>query len=83
MGGPDYAVPTNSRSPSSFCWARVTVRLLTVRRLRHGSPFTPTSVVVGDFNGDGKQDLAVLSAAGTGLGVNIYLGNGDGTFQTA
>ena len=46
------------------------------------SPFTPTSVVVGDFNGDGKQDLAVLSAAGTGS-VNIYLGNGNGTFQTA
>ena len=37
---------------------------------------------MGDFNGDGKQDLAVLSAAGTGS-VNIYLGNGNGTFQTA
>ena len=37
---------------------------------------------MGDFNGDGKQDLAVLSAAGTGS-VNIYLGNGDGTFQAA
>ncbi len=37
---------------------------------------------MGDFNGDGKQDLAVLSAAGTGS-VNIYLGNGNGTFQAA
>jgi hypothetical protein len=37
---------------------------------------------VGDFNGDGKLDLAV--AGGTqnaGPGVFVFLGNGDGTFQ--
>ena len=44
------------------------------------------SVTVGDFNGDGKPDLAVggnhglLSGA---AGVLMLLGNGDGTFQTA
>ena len=37
---------------------------------------------MGDFNGDGLQDLAVLSGSGIGS-VNIYLGNGDGTFQAA
>ena len=37
---------------------------------------------MGDFDGDGNQDLAVLSANGIGS-VNIYLGNGDGTFGTA
>jgi hypothetical protein len=36
------------------------------------------SVEVADFNGDGKLDLAV----GTAAGVSILLGNGDGTFQT-
>ena len=42
---------------------------------------SPAAIVVGDFNGDGKIDLAV---ANTGSGdVSILLGNGDGTFQPA
>jgi len=38
----------------------------------------PRFVVVGDFNGDGKKDLAVANL-GTST-VSILLGNGDGTF---
>ncbi len=37
------------------------------------------SIVVGDFNQDGKLDLAF----GYSSGVSIYLGNGDGTFTQA
>ncbi len=38
----------------------------------------PQSIVAGDFNGDGKLDLAITNNAdGT---VTILLGNGDGTF---
>src|SRR5580692_1987189 len=40
---------------------------------------SPTGVAVGDFNGDGKPDLAVAN----GDSVAILLGNGDGTFQAA
>jgi hypothetical protein len=39
---------------------------------------TSNAVAVGDFNGDGKADLAVTRSNGT---VEILLGNGDGTFQ--
>src|SRR5215469_9392963 len=42
----------------------------------------PASVAVGDFNGDGKLDLAVGGSTAISV-VSIYLGNGDGTFQPA
>jgi hypothetical protein len=42
--------------------------------------FRPTALVAADFNGDGHTDLAVTGAAGNV--VQIYIGNGDGTFRT-
>src|SRR5712691_4683287 len=47
----------------------------------------PRAVSAGDFNGDGKVDLAVVnfgfSDTGDDGGVSILLGNGDGIFQPA
>jgi hypothetical protein len=40
----------------------------------------PISVAVGDFNGDGKLDIAVLYGP-SNAHVSILLGNGDGTFR--
>jgi hypothetical protein len=52
-----------------------------------GAAYGPYSgAVAGDFNGDGKQDLAITTGASTltvspvEIGVFICLGNGDGTF---
>jgi hypothetical protein len=49
----------------------------------------PTGMVVADFNGDGKPDLAVLNyqtdspcpSEDEGAVISILLGNGDGTFS--
>jgi uncharacterized repeat protein (TIGR01451 family) len=45
-----------------------------------GSPAYGSSAAfaIGDFNGDGRSDVAVV---GSHTGVNVFLGNGDGTFQ--
>lgn len=44
------------------------------------------AVAVGDFNGDGIPDLAVVNGfsgplPGGVVGVSVFLGNGDGSFQ--
>src|SRR6266699_2929617 len=41
----------------------------------------PSGIAVGDFNGDGKLDLAVVNFGD--WNVYVLLGNGDGTFQAA
>ena len=43
----------------------------------------PASVAVGDFNGDGKPDLARGERSSRATASSVLLGNGDGTFQTA
>jgi hypothetical protein len=49
-------------------------------------PYGGDQVVTGDFNADGHQDLAVLTAVLTSSSTSqlaVFLGNGNGTFQNA
>src|SRR6266568_62221 len=46
-----------------------------------GSKNGPSGIAVGDFNGDGKLDLAVVNFGD--WNIYVLLGNGDGTFQAA
>jgi hypothetical protein len=41
-----------------------------------------TGLATGDFDGDGKLDLAISNKSATSLTAHLYLGNGDGTFAT-
>jgi hypothetical protein len=41
--------------------------------------FLPTTPVIGDFNGDGHADIAMAVEGG----IELLLGNGDGTFASA
>lgn len=48
--------------------------------VNYSSAPSPFSIVKGDFNGDGKLDLATANIQVNN--VSILLGNGDGSFQT-
>jgi hypothetical protein len=39
------------------------------------------SIAVGDFNGDKKLDIAIADNESPNVGVDVMLGNGDGTFK--
>src|ERR1019366_9455539 len=74
-GGATYAA-------SSSVVLRQTVVAGTSLGFRHAVSFAPgsyvSSMAVGDFNGDGKQDFVAASGS---TSVSVFLGNGDGTFQ--
>jgi hypothetical protein len=80
-GKPDLAINNNHSGDVSV------VLQNSVGPFGFGSPtfyptgFNASDVAVGDFNGDGKLDLAVPNASAANL--SILLGNGNGTFAPA
>jgi hypothetical protein len=49
--------------------------------VRYALPRSPAAVVVGDFDGDGINDVAVSSR--TNHTITMFLGNGDGTLRNS
>jgi len=52
-----------------------------VASLTSYTAFSRHELLLGDFNGDGKIDVATPAEIWGGGGINVFLGNGDGTFQ--
>src|SRR5438105_15642329 len=76
--------PTRRRPPvSRLCLERLEDRCLLSFSPAVSYPVgvNPQAVVTGDFNGDGRLDLAVANHASNT--VSILLGNANGTFQPA
>lgn len=81
---------SNSNAPLATATVGAVVSALSIANVSASSPTgrEPTSVAVGDFNGDGKPDLAIadlgtIGDPSTGRTVTILLGNGDGSFTAA
>ncbi len=86
-------VGTNADAASSSAGSNLTV-IGTKLPWSVGTPYSyfvlttdpnPQTDVIADFNGDGKPDLAVSigNAAAPASSVDVFLGNGDGTFNAA
>ena len=82
-GKPDLAVANSYCSPSNSCPGTVSVLLNRgdggfAAQVHYTVGISPYSVVVGDFNGDGKLDLAAANQGDAT--VMVLLNSGDGTF---
>jgi len=82
-GNPDLAVVTNQGLPTGDF---VDILLgngdgTFQTRLKSLGGMYLGGIVAGDFDGDGKVDLAVVDTEITSQAVNVLRGNGDGTFR--
>jgi FG-GAP-like repeat len=63
---------------SAFCWE--TGDGTFQGALQFSTALPPSALAVGDFNQDGNLDIAVTEYGLSGSELQIFLGNGDGTF---
>lgn len=79
-GSPDLVVANSGDDTISVFLGNIDGTFTGPTNYNVGSGTRPFDVAIGDFNGDGKQDI-VTANNGSGS-VSVFLGNGDGTFQT-
>jgi FG-GAP-like repeat/Abnormal spindle-like microcephaly-assoc'd, ASPM-SPD-2-Hydin/Divergent InlB B-repeat domain len=83
-GKPDFVVRNNSSNPTTVAayLGNGNGTFQTPKSFSTGG-VNGSLMVAGDFNGDGKLDLAVSNNDAGSPNIAILLGNGDGTFGTA
>ena len=77
-GKPDLAVVNNGANSVSILLNNGNGTFPSTPSYTYSVGSSPSAIAVGDFNGDGKLDLAIVDT--TSNRVSILLGNGDGTF---
>ena len=85
-GKPDLAIADSQLSPRLEPSGSITVLLnrgdgTFQAGVKYDTGPNPMALVTGDFNNDGKLDLAVAANVDTVGMTSIFLGNGDGGFQ--
>ncbi|MFZ0785365.1 MAG: FG-GAP-like repeat-containing protein, partial [Candidatus Acidiferrales bacterium] len=83
-GGTGWITVSTPGSPASntiFLPVGSTTSSLNFTNTQLTAGSVPYLMTQGDFNGDGKMDLAVANWGGSN--VSVFLSNGDGTFQPA
>jgi hypothetical protein len=78
-GKPDLVTADSQGSGISVLLGTGDGSLQSVVNYSLGPNIVSLAVRIGDLNGDGNADVAVLSLD---AGISLFLGNGDGTFQT-
>ncbi len=80
-GKPDLVVTNRNSSNISVLLGNVNGTFQAAVNYNVPTTGTPDAVAVGDFNGDGKLDVAVAISGINASTVAILLGNGNGTLQ--
>lgn len=79
-GVPDFVIPCESQNAFVVLLADGSGGFRAQRSYSLGAP---SSIAIGDLNGDGNADLAIISAGSPTPAISLFFGNGKGDFPVS